>query len=111
MKVLILILGLLAAAPAAAEIVICPKNGRPYDTSHGYYVDVPGTAQYVVPQHRKPKKVLIARPSRPLVRSYKSSRYYVSPSRPASELSNTYVFPGEEHLYNGLHPSLTNTGY
>ena len=35
------------AASAGAEIVTCPQDGRPYDTSHGYYVDVPNTEYYV----------------------------------------------------------------
>ena len=45
----------LVASPAAARIVYCPNDGRPYDTTHGYYVDVPGTPYYV-PEHRRPSR-------------------------------------------------------
>ena len=47
------LLAILVAAPAAsARIVYCPQNGRPYNTTHGYYVDVPNTAYYVPPSKR-----------------------------------------------------------
>ena len=47
-KALLLASALVVAPLAAqAEIVYCPENGRPYDTSHGYYVDVPNTDYYV----------------------------------------------------------------
>ena len=52
MKALFLIIALLAPVAAQAEIVTCPINGRPYDTSHGYYVDVQGTDYYVEPEDR-----------------------------------------------------------
>lgn len=52
LKSLLLAATLMAPMAAQAEIVICPKNGRPYDTSHGYYVDVPGTDYYVAPSKR-----------------------------------------------------------
>tara|TARA_B100000035_G_C20600846_1_gene379610 strand:- start:15 stop:203 length:189 start_codon:yes stop_codon:yes gene_type:complete len=53
MKCLILaLLALSPTLPASAAIRYCPENGRPYDTSHGYYVDVPGTAYYVKPSKR-----------------------------------------------------------
>ena len=50
----ILLASVLLVAPLAAqaEIVDCPNDGRPYDTSHGYYVDVPGTDYYVAPSSR-----------------------------------------------------------
>lgn len=41
-----------APLAAQAEIVYCPDDGRPYDTTHGYYVDVPGTDYYVSPSSR-----------------------------------------------------------
>jgi hypothetical protein len=43
---------IVAPLAAQAEIVDCPDNGRPYDTTHGYYVDVPGTDYYVEPSRR-----------------------------------------------------------
>ena len=52
MKLFLLITALLAPVAAQAEIVICPQNGRPYDTSHGYYVDVENTDYYVAPEDR-----------------------------------------------------------
>jgi hypothetical protein len=52
MKPLLILLALGMTLPAMAGIRYCPENGRPYDTSHGYYVDVPGTTQYVKPSRR-----------------------------------------------------------
>ena len=47
---------LLVALPVAtqAEIVNCPRNGRPYDTDHGYYVDDSNSPYYVSPGDRAP---------------------------------------------------------
>jgi hypothetical protein len=52
MRAFLILLALGAALPVGAKIVYCPMNGRPYDTSHGFYVDVPGTTQYVKPSRR-----------------------------------------------------------
>ena len=54
MKALTFALLLVLALPGAslAELKRCPKNGRVYDTSHGYYVDVPNT-DYYVPAYRR----------------------------------------------------------
>ena len=52
MKLFLLIAALLAPVAAHAEVVVCPQNGRPYDTSHGYYVDVENTDYYVAPGDR-----------------------------------------------------------
>ncbi|MGA0817283.1 MAG: hypothetical protein ACO3OX_07875 [Burkholderiaceae bacterium] len=61
---------LLVALPASAAIVICPQNGRPYDTTHGYYVDVPGT-RYYVPNAKARAFVRRAnRQQQPVVRPY-----------------------------------------
>ncbi len=49
---IILTMSLMAVLPVTAAIRYCPMNGRPYDTSHGFYVDVPGTTQYVKPSRR-----------------------------------------------------------
>ncbi len=50
----LLLASALVFAPLAAQakIVYCPQDGRPYDTSHGYYVDVPNTDYYVEPDDR-----------------------------------------------------------
>jgi len=52
LKVFLLIAALASPLAAQAEIVTCPINGRQYDTSHGYYVDVPDTDYYVDPDER-----------------------------------------------------------
>ena len=52
MKTFLLIVALLSPLAVQAEIVTCPINGRQYDTSHGYYVDVPATDCYVDPDER-----------------------------------------------------------
>lgn len=51
-KLFFLLTALATPLAAQAEIVYCPEDGRPYDTVHGYYVDVPGTDYYVPPSQR-----------------------------------------------------------
>jgi len=52
LKFFLLIAALLAPVAAQAEIVTCPRDGRPYDTTHGYYVDEPWSEHYVEPEDR-----------------------------------------------------------
>ncbi len=66
LKVFLLVAALASPLAAQSRIVNCPHNGRPYSTVHGYYVDVPGTTQYVPPSRR------VTRPTR----STRSTRRY-----------------------------------
>ncbi len=78
LKVFLLMTALASPLAAQAEIITCPLNGRPYDTSHGYYVDVPGTSQFVSPSRRPSSVRQNDRPSRST---------YTAPSR------STYTTP------------------
>lgn len=121
-------LALLFAAPVSAEIIYCPKNGRPYDTSHGYYVDVPGTSQYVAPSSRPSRSkptytrkvkstttypVTYSRPrviTPRVVKPTKIRNRTVAPVTTRSRRSVSYPvysYPGDEGLINGLHPDLS----
>lgn len=53
-KSLLVLFFAVSSVAAQAEIVNCPKNGRPYDTDHGYYVDNPRSRYYVAPRDRAP---------------------------------------------------------
>lgn len=72
---------LVAPVAAQARIVDCPQDGRPYSTVHGYYVDVPGTSQYVEPSRRNTStrtttnRGRFSRPTSPFGSSRRSYRF------------------------------------